>query len=113
MSDLLEPGQSIPEEHLEAMEEVAPVTPPRPAGNVAIKDTCAKCRREIHWIPERGWVHNNPSVDVPNNPAFCIAELYEEPPVRWGFLNSEHKQQFEVNSGPSKVRSGWSGGGVA
>lgn len=103
------------EEAPPAPQEEAKVYAPTPT-NTAIRDVCKHCMRPVFDAEIDGmviWRHWDPRVDMPQNPAFCVADLYVPPPVDWGHLDVRGKSSFEVTQGPSKVRNGWSGGGVA
>lgn len=80
-----------------------------------IRKICNDCRRPLFEVQNEDgtWKHADARIDVPTNPAHHKAELYVEAPVPWGFQEPKGRSNFEVNSGPSKVRDGWSGGGVA
>lgn len=98
------------------VEEELPPPPPvvaPPANKPAHRDVCKNCMRPVVVWPDGSVSHVNGAIDIPENKAFCLAELYVEEPIKWGFLNVKGKSDFEVKSGPSKVHSGWSGGGVA
>lgn len=107
-ADVLEPGE-VPVPTDEAPVAVAP---PPPLPERAFKDTCQTCYRPVVEI-EGTWKHWDPRIDEPTSPAYHAAVLYDPPPTRWGFLNVKGKSDFSIDQGPSKVHSGWSGGGVA
>jgi hypothetical protein len=119
--------QEAVEHEVEQVEVPSEMPEPRPTGS-PIKDVCKHCMRPVVQItPEdserfhfltlanypSGWAHWDGRIDQPNNVSRHVAELFVEPPVKWGFLDPKGKSNFEVKSGPSKVRSGWSGGGVS
>ena len=83
----------------------------RPAGQVS-RDICAECYRPLTDI-FGPWRHIEARFDIVGLTGAHPAVLRIEEPVRWGFQGDKGKSNFEVNQGPSKVRDGWSGGGVA
>lgn len=100
--------------------------PEPPVKGQPIKDVCKNCYRPVCQVPAEGafkaltlerfpsgWCHWDGRIDQVTNPDYHVAELFVQPPVRWGFLDPKGKSSFEVTQGPSKVRSGWSGGGTA
>ena len=100
---ILEPG----EEPIEvAVAEEAPVVipvvtlPPK-----ATRDVCDNCRRGV-WEDEVGWHHLDARIDIVTHPAFCLAALYVEEPVRWGFLNVGRRSEFTVTDGRGSRGSG-------
>ena len=111
-ADVLEPGQE-PEEPSEGAVALAEKPVPEVPQKPFYREICASCRRPLIELDGRGYVHLDARIDMPDNPAFCIAELYVEPQTPWGFLDVKGKSDFSVGQGPSKVREGWSGGGVA
>lgn len=117
---VLEPPESPgePVENPVIEEAVTVVKPLPPAAPVkTAKDVCSVCLRPVLVVgnteDQDVYGHWNPAIDDAANPAFHIAELFVEPTVRWGHLDTKGKSEFSVNQGPSKVHSGWSGGGVA
>jgi hypothetical protein len=81
---------------------------PTPAVRV-IRDVCETCMRPITDV-YGPWKHIDARFDIEGaHPAV----LFVEPPVAWGFQGTKGKSDFTVKAGPSKVHSGWSGGGVA
>jgi len=98
-----EPAQ-VPEEEAPADVAVAPISP--------IRQVCEHCRRPVYAEDIDGvvaWRHWDPRVDMPQNPAFCLPELYEPPQVAWGHLDVRGKLALL----PQERRSGGMGGMAA
>ncbi len=102
----------------EVIEETPVVVPQVVPPIKAARDVCGVCLRPVLVTGNddegnESWGHWDVRIDMPQNPAFHFAELFVEPEVKWGFLDTRGKSDFEVTQGPSKVHSGWSGGGTA
>lgn len=81
------------------------VIPKTPAGIQAFRDTCAECKRPLVDFGDGMLRHENANIDSPANPAFHFPIKYVEPPIAWGFLNSNNRRTYGVESGldePSK-----------
>lgn len=112
-ADVLEPGEAIPvplDEESVAVEPVAVMQFVRPI--------CADCKRPL-WLlngvavrrDDGSYMHDDARYDVEGSVGSHPAELFIEPTVQWGKLDTRGKSNFEVSPAPS-ARSGRGGGGV-
>jgi hypothetical protein len=79
-----EGGEAIVEEPI-----VIPDSPP--VADPAFRDVCAHCMRPLMELESGVFVHLDPRIDHTRNPAWHLPERYSEPPVRWGFLNTDRR----------------------
>lgn len=80
-----------------------PVTE-HPTTAPAHKQVCKHCLRPVLEV-DGAWVHWDARIDFPENPGFCLAELFIEPVIRWGWQTDGSKSDFTVGPAP-KITSG-------
>ena len=88
--------------------EIPDEVPEPPVTGSPIKDICKSCMRPVLQMTTQaektkypsGWAHLDPRIDISANPAYHVAELFVEPPVRWGFLDTRGLALGVGNKGP-------------